>query len=279
MTIDLSYVLPLRIAGDEDIDELTTYLEWLAAEVEVIVVDGSEPGDFASHATRWGSFLTHLPPEGPGTKNGKVGGVITGVRSATHEKVIVADDDVRYDRQSLARMKAALDDFDLIRPQNYFDPLPWHALWDTGRTLLNRAWGADYPGTLGVRRSTFLRAGGYDGDALFENLELIRTMEVVGASAFAPLDLYVSRRPPRVSRFLAQRPRQAYDDLAQPVRLLSFLSVVPLGLALRARKRASALLVAFVAVIGVAEVGRRRQGGTHVFPAGASLLAPLWVAE
>jgi hypothetical protein len=42
------------------------------------------------------------------------------------------------------------------------------------RTLLNRASGGDWPGTLGVRRSALQRTGGYDGSAMFENLELVR---------------------------------------------------------------------------------------------------------
>jgi hypothetical protein len=68
-----------------------------------------------------------------------------------------------------------------VVPQNYFDPLPWHAAWDSARILLNRGLGMDYPGTLAVRRAAFLSAGCYDGDVLFENLELMRTLRSDGA--------------------------------------------------------------------------------------------------
>jgi hypothetical protein len=78
---------------------------------------------------------------------GKVAGVTTGVRRAGFEAVVIADDDVRYEHATLQRLVEYLDDHDLVRPQNFFDPLPWHARWDTARTLLNRAFGADYPGT------------------------------------------------------------------------------------------------------------------------------------
>ena len=63
------------------------------------------------------------------------------------------DDDVRFDRPGLERVVDLLATHHLVRPQNYFSPLPWHALWDTARTLINRAPGPDYPGTLAVRRS------------------------------------------------------------------------------------------------------------------------------
>src|SRR5213076_2669193 len=109
---------------------------------------------------------------------------------------------------------------DLVVPQNFFEPRPWHVYWDTTRTLINRAFGYDFPGSVGVRRAVLLGAGGYDPDVLFENLELIRTVQAVGGRVMAPPDLYVRRLPPSSRRFMEQRVRQAYDDLARPVRFL-----------------------------------------------------------
>ncbi|MGI9121136.1 MAG: hypothetical protein ACR2G7_13625 [Acidimicrobiales bacterium] len=124
-------------------------------------------------------------------------------------------------------MVALLVHADLVCPQNHFDPLPWHARWDSARTLLNRAAGIDMPGTLGVRRSVVLRAGVYDGDSLFENLELIRTMQAVGGPAVSAPDLFVRRLPPTAEHFWSQRVRQAYDDLALPPRLAAELALLP----------------------------------------------------
>ena len=154
---------------------------------------------YARHAARWHGLLRHLPPD-PTVHgvNGKVRGVLTGVAAARHEHVVIADDDVRYDEAGLRAVHRLLDTADLVRPQNYFDPLPWHAWWDTGRTLLNRAFGADWPGTLAVRRSTFRAMGGYDADVLFENLELVRTVRAYGGTEASPLDsTYDGCRPAR----------------------------------------------------------------------------------
>ena len=219
------------------------------------------------------------PDEDLGFANGKVNGVTTGLRQARAEHVIVADDDVRYAKRDLSRVDALLEEADLVRPQNYFDPLPWHARWDSARTLLNRAFGADYPGTFGVRRSTFLAMGGYDGDVLFENLQLIRTIRAHGGLERRPLDLYVRRLPPDLRHFWSQRVRQAYDDLAQPARMVFFLAVAPalaIGL-LRGRPRT--ILAGAAATVGLAEIGRRRAGGRQVFPLTAALLAPGWMLE
>ncbi len=89
--------------------------------------------------------------------SGRLAGVVTGVVAARHELVVVADDDVRYGREEMRDMAFRLGDAHLVRPQNVFRPLPWHA------------------------RSACIASGGYDGDALFENLQLIRTLLVAEA--------------------------------------------------------------------------------------------------
>ena len=166
-----------------------------------------------------------------------------------------------------------------MRPQNFFDPLPWHATWDTARTLLNRAFGADFPGTLAVRRSQVIAMGGYDGDVMFENLELIRTVEAHGGRTTSPLDLYVRRTPPTPTHFWSQRARQAYDDFALPLRMTCWLAVIPAVTAMILRRHTSHLCLSATSVVLVAERGRRRAGGRSVFPATASLLAPVWILE
>lgn len=278
--MDASYVLPLRWKDDRELAELGHYLRALTASVEVIVVDGSPDDLFAKHAAEWGSEVTHIrPDERFRFLNGKVDGVTTGLYAASNEAVVIADDDVRYRTEELARVIALLAQHDLVRPQNYFDPAPWHACWDSARSLLNRAVGADFPGTLGLRRSTFMRAGGYDGNVLFENLELIRTLRAAGGTEIAPLDLYVRRLPPETGHFLSQRIRQAYDDLARPRAMTLWLSLVP-ALAVAARRRALGPVAAAIsASVALAETGRRRAGGARYFPLRASLCAPLWLLE
>ncbi len=278
--LDLSYVLPLRRWRFEPDNELAGYLRHLAQRVEVLVVDGSDPEVFAGHGGLFAPPIRHLPVDADlHGASGKAKGVITGVRAASHERVVLADDDVRYDDIALERMIGLLDQADLVRPQNYFDPKPWHARWDTARSLLNRAFGADYPGTLGVRRSRFLDVGGYDADCLFENLELMRTIEVAGGTVVAPLDLYVRRLPSTTRHFWSQRVRQAYDDFALPARMAAELAVLPVAAALVVGRRPRALATGAALTVAAAEVGRRKAGGTRVFPLSAALLAPAWVTE
>jgi hypothetical protein len=274
---DAEYVLPLRWGDDRGLAELAEHLDRLVTWLPVTVVDGSDPERFAAHARVFAAAVRHVRPAPWPGRNGKVAGVVTGLALATAERVVVADDDVRYDEATLRAVLDRLDHADVVRPQNVFDPLPWHARWDTARTLLNRAFGADYPGTLALRR-TALGPDGYDGDVLFENLELLRTVRARGGTEHRADDVYVVRRPPEVAHFWRQRPRQAYDSLAQPGRFACELAVLPV-LLVTARRRPRLLPLLAVAACAAAERGRRRAGGSTVFPASTAALAPLWLLE
>jgi hypothetical protein len=274
--VAISYVLPLK--ADAPATDLDAYLASLAAVVELVVVDGSPDEVFADNARRWHPLdLVHVPVD-PDlvTPMGKVGGVLTGVHRASHDVVVIADDDVRWTieqlRDAAGRMAGGAA---VLRPQNHFDPLPWHARWDTGRILLARATGGDWPGTLVVDRAALVEAGGYDGGVLFENLELVRTLEASGGHEELALDLLVTRLPPTAQHFWSQRVRQAYDEWARPGRYAVELAVLPLVVV--GRGRALAAIAALT--IAVAEVGRRRAGGRAVFAPTSALWAPVWVAE
>ncbi|HEX6752644.1 MAG TPA: glycosyltransferase family 2 protein [Solirubrobacterales bacterium] len=285
----VSYVLPLRWTEPGPIEELSDYLRSIRpATDEILVVDGSPAPVFAKHAEALRGLARHLPPDPDlNFRMGKVNGVLTGVRECSGELVVFADDDVRYDLSSLRRTVRLLADADLVRPQNYFDELSWHARWDTARSLLNRVFTGDpafpvgdFPGTLAVRRRAILVTGGYDGDALFENLELMRTIRAAGGRVATPLDLYVARRPPSAAHFLSQRVRQAYDDFAIPARMSIFLALGPVAVhSARRRDGARRLVLGAMGSMLIAEIGRRKAGGATRFPPSGSLMAPLWLAE
>ena len=197
--------------------------------------------------------------------------------AARHPKVVIADDDVRHDESTLRALAAALDDADLVIPQNHPTRWPWWAWWESGRALLNRAVATDWPGTLAVRREVVVATGGWAADVLFENLEMARTVRGQGGLVLRRRDILVARVPPTARHFLRQRVRQAYEDQAQPARLALSLAVVPTVLLVRRRPWALAGLAG--ALVAVAEVGRRRQGGASVFPWFTSVAAPLWALE
>lgn len=277
--LDLEYVLPLKSEGRVDPSELVSYAAFVSEIADVTIVDGSPDDVFNRHREIFPARVRHMrtDPRGVPGVNGKVTNVMIGVIASRHERIVLADDDVRYGHADLLRIAALLENNAVVRPQNYFAPQPWHARWDTSRSLINRAFSADYPGTLGVRRSLLMHTNGYRADVLFENLELIRTVRASGEQEFLASDLFIKRRPSDLLQFIAQRVRQSYDSFAQPGRLLGEMSILP-ALYATSMMPISAPLP-FVAAIVVAEIGRRRHAGTSVYPASAALWAPFWLVE
>ena len=278
--LDLTYVLPLRSVRRAP-PELTAYLGELVQCIDdVVVVDGSPEPVRAAHAAAWPARVRQLPVDPAfAYANGKVNGVLTGLGAARHDTVVLADDDVRYDRAGLAAVARLLEVAHAVMPQNYYAPLTWPAAYDTSRVLVQRALRHDFAGTVGVRRHLLARTGGYDGDVLFENLELMRTVAAAGGVVRYEPGLYVRRLSPEVRHFLGQRVRQAYDEFARPAHLAAALAVVPGVVSLVVGRRWRALGAAGVGCALVAERGRRRAGGRAYFPVRACLLAPAWVVE
>jgi hypothetical protein len=270
----IGYVLALR--STEPLDDLTPYVRWLSTRVELVLVDGSDPSVFAHHHRCWSGHALHIPVDPDlATPMGKVGGVLTGLHRVGARRVIVADDDVRYTEHALCRMEELMTDAALVRPQNVFCEWPWHARWDTARSLIARVTGGDWPGTLGVDRDLLLAAGGYAGDVMFENLELARTIQAAGGRHLVASDVYVPRTPPTARQFWSQRVRQAYDELARPGHLACALAILP---ATFVGGKRVALGIATAGTL-LAALGRWRASGAREFPCSAVLFAPLWISE
>jgi Glycosyltransferase like family 2 len=279
--LPVEVVIPLRWntsrpGYDDDVAELTAYLRDISQLCDVTVVDGSDDDVRQRHVDHWSPFARLLQPEGMGT-NGKVVGSMTGIRRARHELVVLADDDVRHDATTLTRLLDLLDGADVVRPQNVYDRWPWPARWDFARCLVNRAFGADWPGTFALRRNAIDAMRGWNTEVLFENLQLVRTAQAHGLRVVNAPQLVVVRTPPSAEHFWSQRVRQAYDDFAQPARLAAELALLPVLVAIAAR-RPRLLLAPTAAAVALGEVGRRRYGRVPA-PQTSALWCPVWLLE
>jgi hypothetical protein len=89
--LDQTCVLPVRKDSVSDVAELAGHLEGRARGAEVIVVDGSPPDVFAHHRRSFPGAVRHAAPRPEfHTPSGRVAG---------------ADDDVRYDEESLSQAR------------------------------------------------------------------------------------------------------------------------------------------------------------------------------
>ncbi len=285
---DCTYLLTIRrvLFDSEEARNFKEYFGLLtAAGCEVMVVDGSPPEIFAAYDEVWRETCRHATVD-PQYKylNGKVNGIHTGVALAAHNAIILADDDIRYTPEDIRRMRRLLVDYDMVRPQNYFKPLPWWARMEAARMLINRAWIAegDYSGTLGVTKSAMLRVGHYDGDVLFDNEEIVRHFRLKKANIKYARDFFLLKHPPTFRKWIEQRPRQAYEDFVMRAKTLFFLALPVdffLGWLFGGWKLSLAyvLIIAFGSILMAAR--GLNDGAVRFFPPWVILYAPLWIIE
>jgi hypothetical protein len=275
------------VFSETEASELAEYFRTLHdAGCDVLVIDGAPPPVFEQHAETWRSLCRHEPVDRSfGYLNDKVNGIHTGVNLATTEKIILADDDIRYSAGEIGEVCDLLDNFEVVRPQNFLSPLPWWARMEAARMLINRASlrTADYPGTCAFRRGTMLRVGHYDGDVLFDNEEIIRHFARAGATISYAIDLLVRKRPPTLRKWIEQRPRQAYEDFGLRSKTALFLSVPILaawiGFALGLKSLLLYFADIFVIAFALAAAGRVRGAAARYFPLSVCFFAPLWIME
>jgi len=106
-----SYLVPVRWGDGAARAGMAAYLAAVAPVcAETIVIDGSPPDVFAANHEAFAPHVSaHLPPDADlRCRNGKVAGVLSAARRAGQEALVIADDDVRYDRAGLERLLALL---------------------------------------------------------------------------------------------------------------------------------------------------------------------------
>lgn len=284
-----TYLLPFRRSAfhGAEMDELASYLRMLAQnDCEVMVIDGSPAKVFARHNAVLAAEILHREVDRRfGHRNDKVNGVYTGVGLATGEKIILADDDIRYTRSEIREILRLLDHYEVVRPQNYLRPLPWWTRMEAARMLINRATlrTGDYPGTCAFRRETIRRIEAYDGDVLFDNEEIIRNFALHGASICYALDLLVRKRPPSFRKWVEQRPRQAYEDFGLRGKTLLF-AVLPVLLGFLTICYGKVAFLLGVGTIGMGSIllafrGWSRGEAATYFAFSICFFAPFWVWE
>jgi hypothetical protein len=284
-----TYLLPIRRTtfSAEETAELAEYFSILnCAGCDVLVVDGSPAPVFEENDEAWRALCRHEPVDRSfGYLNDKVNGIHTGVSLAATEKIILADDDIRYSAPEVGRITGLLEHFEVVRPQNFLAPLPWWGRMEAARMLINRATlrTADYPGTCAFRRSAMLRVGHYDGDVLFDNEELIRHFAREGARISYAANLFVQKCPPTFRKWIEQRPRQAYEDFGLRVKTALFLSLPIFAAVIAATGGLKAVVTYFVtlfiAAAALAIVGRLRGDAARYFPWSVCWFAPFWIVE
>jgi hypothetical protein len=265
----------------DELRDLAAYLSELAvSDFEVVVVDASQQPDLDRNrqVLRWVARHVAARPQHV-TISGEIDPIRTASDVASCDKVIVADANVRYDRDAIDQLALLLELHEVVEPQDYFDPLPWWGGVEAGRILVHRSVAsiADHGVTFGFQKRAIrgLRALDHVGDPT------ARRLAAQGAEVFSAMRVFVRRVPPALSQWVRGLPRQAEQEFAIPAKAALFFMLVPIAisLALLAGPSVAGGFLGIIAFVSVALALRGRIGASRFFPLRACFFAPLWILQ
>lgn len=280
-----TYLVTLQqhVATPAELQDLAEYLSWLSvAGFDVVIVDASPLRivERNRRVLRWvGRHVVARPQHR--APSGEIDPVRAAIDVAACEKIIVADDRVRYSEEGLDDMCALLDLHEVVEPQDYLDPLPWWGGIDAGRMLVHRGIDplSDCGTTFGLRTAAVRGLRTLDG--ALPDAGHVRRLAAQGAEVFCAIDLFVRRIPSLLDDWWRERSQQADRDFAMPAKTIFFLSILPmLGvLVMLGGVRIAEGYAGAIAFGSLSLAIRGRSGAHRVFPWRACLYAPLWVLE
>ncbi|MGE5403022.1 MAG: hypothetical protein ACM3S2_21690 [Ignavibacteriales bacterium] len=283
-----TYIFLIRrnSAPGDEIQELAGYFRMLnSLGCEVLVVDSSPLDVFAGFEGAWYYLCRHVKVDSRfHYLSDKLNSICTGADLATCEKIIVAEDDVRYSPADILRMCEMLEDFDLVRPQNYISPLQWWSRMESVHTLMNRAVfpGGDYSNTLAFLNTAFKKHCHFGKSSYYDSDDIIMQFALRRAKICYALDFLILKKSPSLSCWRDQMFQNIFDNFDFSLRTVLLLLLIPVGILLALFAGPKTALIYSTAVIlssiTVAFMGRHR-GGRQFYPIGLLVYAPLWLLD
>ena len=269
-----TYVVALSPAARSlDLRPFAEYLSTLGITgCEVIVLDPGETIDEHRRVLRW--VARHVAVQEP------IDVVRTAAELASCDKIVIADENVRYNVADLTELCALLDAHEVVEAQDYLEPMPWWGGIDAGRMLVHRGIDPhpDRGATFGFRRSTLRGLRGFDATG---SIDPVRVLALHGAEVVSEPELFVRRCPQQLGEWLRERPREALLDFDFPAKSAFFFALIPMAILLT-MMGGGRLAIGYTSAVAFASIVmavRGRMGAGAFFPLRACLFAPLWVLE
>lgn len=253
-------------------------------DIQFIIVDNTPSPPAAELNVPADNYCYKTIFYAPGAHNQKTLNVMTGLSIASGRTVILMDDDTRPTLAQIRQISDRTPSSGILRPMVDILPRTWPNVVDLASVMLVNTFSSDrqFWGILAIGEDAVRLAVDMPTDTIFDELTLQRRLRRGGAPFVYAADICVPSWPQRdLSRFVEQRLRYTYENLAYPGRTAVFLAVLPALLALAWTfggwtSAALAGMLAF-AMIGLATVGWIRFGKPHAIPLAVAVVAPVWL--
>ncbi|CAM3772622.1 glycosyltransferase [Mesobacillus zeae] len=286
----ISIIIPIKSTLNKDLRDFTNYIISLSSQLQktesqIIIADESE---LASHLFMKEKFknrsnISHIIPDDEirTGANDKLNGIYAALKYVRYDNILLVDDHYRITYSTLQRLANYFNQYDCFKGTPKFDAFPFSVKIDLcGLFIVNMLdYRKQYSGHLAFKKKLIDEHGFPDRDALFDEFAMEKHFRKnqysIGYIREASLEATQSIS---MKKFLEQRVRYAYENIAFPIRFVFFLSILPLLLLLLITNNLLPLYFAAALTIGamsVSFIGQLKYG-KGIVPRHTFLYSAIW---
>lgn len=238
MKQSISIIIPIKSNRISVIDELCTYLHKLdndleATEIEYEIIIADECPNNLSKQFEELSLLeniVHIVPLDRSGKNDKLNGVYASIKQARKEYCLIVDDHYRITATEIAEIIPCFEEFDLFKVVPIFEKYSMDVMIDQAgfffRCVFDKR--KQYAGHIAMKLSLYKKFGFPDRNGLYDEYIVETYYSDKGAHCGFPKKKYfTATQRITVSKFLEQRIRYSYENIAFPMRFIAHLCLLP----------------------------------------------------
>ncbi|MEH7343289.1 glycosyltransferase family 2 protein [Bacillus sp. JJ1532] len=287
----ISILIPIKLQYNEkNLSDFVNHIASLAValkedDCQIVIADESncKVYRYINNKLKFFNNVKHfIPSEDLRTgDNDKLNGIYAGLNYVIYDKVLLIDDHYRITRETLAKISKYFDEYDCFKMMPKFDKFPFTVLIDMcGMFIINildRR--KQYCGHLAFRKEHISKTGFPNRDGLFDEFILEEKLRNSGYSIGFVKDasLEATQDIP-FNKFLEQRVRYAYENLAMPFRFTLYALVLPIILLLLiiSPKVAGLFCITITIIVLLLACIGQILYGAKILPFFTFLLSPLW---
>lgn len=289
---NVSIIIPLKSTNTDAVIALLRYivslnndLAYLFDNYEIIIVDECRR-DIAiliENAIENTSKIVHIVPasEDRTGNNDKLNGIYAAVKIVKYNYIFIVDDHYRITGEKFLVALQYFEIYDMFKVVPVFDKYTFSVMLDEAgfffRSFVNKT--KQYAGHIALKHELFVKYGFPCRDALYDEYVVEKYYQDKGCSVgFPPQVFFSATQKITTKKFLEQRIRYAYENIAFPLRFIIHLLFLPsfvIGVLANLKVTVILLLIYSIFIAFISFVGQRIYGAESM-PKYLFMLAPIW---
>lgn len=289
---NISIIIPIKSSNADNVLSLIKYiislnndLAYLLNNYEIIIVDECKYDIYMliDHAIENINNIVHITPESEDRtgKNDKLNGIYAAIKIVSYSYIFIVDDHYRITGEQFLTAVQYFEIYDEFKVVPVFDNYTFSVMIDEAgfffRSIVNRT--KQYAGHIALKHELFVEYGFPPRDALYDEFVVEKFYRDKGGSVGFPSHVFFSATQKiNTKKFLEQRVRYAYENIAFPLRFIVHLLFLPsfiLGVMIDLDMTFLLLLIYCLFIAITSFVGQYIYGAEDM-PKYMFIFAPIW---